>query len=198
MHKFIYEYISKQISQDINSCYYGFDSFVHGLANTYEEAINKYNDRLFDNGDTSFEYQCVIIKHNLEPINYSEFYSFKDMTPDDIIDIIENYSEKHVFMLNNKYEIIHDFLYFRFDAFDIFENVSQTMYDKAKKYTKGKTVIDLYSGNEYIIDEGFNNYIYSFKRLCEEEFIGSTILLKDPTNEETKYVNDISRYRIVD
>lgn len=198
MSNFIYEYLSRKITEDRDDQYWSFNSFMHGLANTYEEAIEKYKTRLFENGDTLSQYQCVIIKHNLDPIDYSEFYKLDNLSSDELIRIIDDYSEKHVFILDDSYDIIHDYSFFNFDAYDVLENVSQTMYNKAKKYITGKSVIDLYSGYTYIIDDGYKDYLYSFKRLCKKEFIGPTIDLKSIVTDEIVMTNDISRYRIID
>ena len=200
MPRYIYEYVAKRNCGDYsNALGYEVMSFLHGITETYDDAIKQFNYKLHEMGDRKIEYTCVIIKNILDPLDIKDLYMMHDVDNESLLNIIDDYSEKHIYILNNNYELVHDYLFFRCDAYDVFENVALAMYNKAKEYTTGKKVVDIYTGNEYIITDGFTEYLYSFTRLCEREYIGPTIDLQTIDNsKETIVTNDISRFRIIE
>ena len=201
MPRYIYEYVAKRngYNDERNEFGYNIMSFLHGITETYDDAIKQFNYKMYEMGDRRYEFSCAIIKHILEPLDKRDLFMMKNIDVESLLKIIDDYSDKHIYILDNDYHIIHDYLFFSTEACTMLENVSLYMYNKAKRYITGKRLVDKFTGNEYMITDGFKEDLYSFKRLSYYERLGPTIDIKSVSEDQEEIAtDDISRFRILD
>jgi len=153
---FIYEYAAKANTEwEYRKDEYIVNDFIHGIALSFDEAIEKYNIAYREVGCYR-DYSPIIIQHNTEPIPYSNIDM--NLKGYDLIKEMPKMCYKIIYTLDNDLNIITNDVFFNMYSYIIFHDIEKSLYDKYNKFTKGAIIRNKNNGRLYKILSGSESY----------------------------------------
>ena len=153
---FIYEYTAKANAKwEYRKNEYFVNDFIHGIALSFDEAIEKYNIAYREVG-CDRDYYCIIIQHNTEPIPHNNIDMH--LRGYDLIKEMPNLCYKIIYTLDADQKIITNDLFFNMYAYIIFHDIEESLYTEYLKFTKGKIIRNKNNGKLYKILSGSESH----------------------------------------